>query len=74
MLIGGCMDCIHITTPNGLTELLDIFQKHGHSEVDTAAAGPRTTAQILQATVGLQERGLKVSTKLFPSKGTGAVV
>ncbi|KAJ7436817.1 NADP-dependent oxidoreductase domain-containing protein [Mycena latifolia] len=60
---------VRITTHEGLSELLDVFQKYGHSEIDTARGyGNGTTEQYLGA-IGWQERGLKMETKLYPSKG-----
>ncbi|KAJ7464705.1 NADP-dependent oxidoreductase domain-containing protein [Mycena galericulata] len=73
MMIGapGCMEGIRITTHEGVTELLDVFQKHGHTEVDAARIYGGGTTEKMLADVGYQERGLKVSTKLYPTKGRG---
>lgn len=65
----GCFEGIRVTTVEAITDLLDVFQKHGHSEVDAARMyGGGTTEQMLGA-VGWQARGLKMETKLYPTKG-----
>ncbi|KAJ7878697.1 NADP-dependent oxidoreductase domain-containing protein [Mycena leptocephala] len=71
MLIGtpGRMEGLRVTTPEATAELLDVFQKHGHSEVDTARMYVGGTSEEMLGSVGWQERGIKMDTKLFPSKG-----
>ncbi|KAJ7847092.1 NADP-dependent oxidoreductase domain-containing protein [Mycena olivaceomarginata] len=66
MLIGvpGITEAVRVTT-EATMELLDVFQRHEHTEVDTAACG---TSEELGA-IGWHERGLKIETKLFPTKG-----
>lgn len=44
--------------------ILDIFQKHGHKEVDTARNYAAGTSESFLAQVGWQERGLVVDTKV----------
>ncbi|KAJ7696716.1 NADP-dependent oxidoreductase domain-containing protein [Mycena rosella] len=70
MTVGAPLDkFIRATTHEATAELLDVFQKHGHSEIDTARIyGGGTTEEYLAA-VGWQERGLQISTKAFPTKG-----
>ncbi|KAJ6487775.1 NADP-dependent oxidoreductase domain-containing protein, partial [Mycena sanguinolenta] len=71
MLIGapGSPEAVRITTTEVATELLDAFQKHGHSEVDTARMYMNGTSEGMLGVLGWQERGLKVSTKIMPTKG-----
>ena len=46
---------------------LDVFQQHGHNEIDTARIyGGGTTEEYLGKT-GWKARGLKLETKLYPS-------
>jgi aflatoxin B1 aldehyde reductase len=46
-----------------------VFQKHGHSEIDTARNyGAGSTEEYL-AQANWQERGLVMETKLYPTKG-----
>ncbi|KAJ6583990.1 NADP-dependent oxidoreductase domain-containing protein [Mycena vulgaris] len=71
MTIGapGHHAAMRITTHEGTTELLDVFQKHGHSEVDTSRIyGYGTTEEYLGA-IGWQKRGIKMETKAYPTKG-----
>ncbi|KAJ7441421.1 NADP-dependent oxidoreductase domain-containing protein [Mycena latifolia] len=58
---------VHTTTHEGVAEFLDVFQKYGHCEVDTA----RTygTSEEYLGAVAWQERGIKMDTKLYPTKG-----
>ncbi|KAJ7464740.1 NADP-dependent oxidoreductase domain-containing protein [Mycena galericulata] len=62
---------VRVTTHEATIELLDVFQKHGHNEVDTARIyGGGTTEEYLGA-INWQERGIKMETKLYPTKGKG---
>ncbi|KAJ7302669.1 NADP-dependent oxidoreductase domain-containing protein [Mycena albidolilacea] len=62
---------IRVTTHEATIELLDIFQKHGHNEVDTARVyGGGTTEEYIGA-VDWQKRGIKMETKFYPTKGKG---
>ncbi|KAF7364803.1 putative aldo keto reductase protein [Mycena venus] len=62
---------IRVTTHEATVELLDIFLKHGHNEVDTARLyGGGTTEEYLGA-VDWQKRGIKMETKFYPTKGKG---
>ncbi|KAJ7838225.1 NADP-dependent oxidoreductase domain-containing protein [Mycena olivaceomarginata] len=78
MLIGtGTMEAIRVTTQEATTELLDLFQKHGHSEVDTARIYTNGTSEEMLGAISWQVRllqlfpsaGIKMDTKLFPTKG-----
>ncbi|KAJ7690346.1 NADP-dependent oxidoreductase domain-containing protein [Mycena rosella] len=71
MTIGapGDQSISQATTHEAAAALLDVFQKHGHCEVDTARIyGSGTTEEYLAA-VGWQQRGFKMETKFFPTKG-----
>ncbi|KAF8140787.1 NADP-dependent oxidoreductase domain-containing protein [Mycena galopus ATCC 62051] len=74
MLIGApaSTEAVRVTTPEATTELLDIFQKHGHTEVDTARMYTGGTSEEMLGVIGWQERGLKIQTKIFPTKGKNA--
>ncbi|KAF7351348.1 Aldo/keto reductase [Mycena sanguinolenta] len=70
MLIGaGIIEAVRVTSTEATTELLDIFQKHGHSEVDTARMYVNGTSEAMLGSLGWQQRGLKVSTKIMATKG-----
>jgi len=47
--------------------ILDVFQKHGHDEVDTARTYTAGTSEELLGKVDWQKRGLIVETKLYPA-------
>lgn len=50
--------------------ILDIFQKHGHNEVDTARIYGAGSSEEMLADVDWQARGLVMDTKLYPNLGT----
>ena len=54
----------------GVNAILDVFQSHGHVEVDTAHGYTGGTSERMLGDLGWQKRGLIVETKLYP----GAVV
>lgn len=49
-----------------IAAILDVFQKHGHKEVDTARAYTNGTSERLLGDIGWQQRDLVVETKLYP--------
>ncbi|KAJ7149744.1 NADP-dependent oxidoreductase domain-containing protein [Mycena crocata] len=62
---------VRIITPEEIIELFDVFQKHGHSEVDTARVYGAGTSEEKLGAVDWQERGIKMETKFYPTKGKG---
>jgi aflatoxin B1 aldehyde reductase len=50
------MDGLRVTTPEATTELLDVFQKHGHNEVDTARMYVGGTSEEMLGSIGWQVR------------------
>ncbi|KAI0790214.1 Aldo/keto reductase [Irpex lacteus] len=48
-------------------EILDIFQAHGHTELDTARVYARGTSEEVLGQIGWKERGLIMETKLYPN-------
>ncbi|KAI0084291.1 Aldo/keto reductase [Irpex rosettiformis] len=48
-------------------EILDIFQAHGHSELDTARVYAGGTSEEVLGEVGWQKRELIMETKLYPT-------
>ncbi|KAJ6583935.1 NADP-dependent oxidoreductase domain-containing protein [Mycena vulgaris] len=71
MTIGapGHQAAMRINTHEGTTELLDVFRKHGHSEVDTSRMYGYGTAEDYLGAIGWQKRGIKMETKAYPTKG-----
>ena len=47
--------------------ILDIFQKHGHHEIDTARLYGAGSSEEMLAVADWQKRGLTMGTKLYPS-------
>jgi len=47
--------------------ILDVFQKHGHTEIDTARTYTGGTSEEYLGELGWQKRGLKMETKLYPN-------
>ncbi|KAF7340301.1 putative aldo keto reductase protein [Mycena venus] len=74
MLIGapGSTESVRVTECEATIELLDAFQKHGHSEVDTARMYAAGTSEQMLGSIAWQKRGLKMETKIFPTKGKNA--
>ncbi|KAJ5610302.1 Aldo/keto reductase [Penicillium lagena] len=59
---------VRIDTIDSTNAMLDMFQKYGHTEVDTARTyGAGSTEEYL-AESRWQERGLVMDTKLYPTK------
>ncbi|MCJ1378132.1 hypothetical protein MMC17_001228 [Xylographa soralifera] len=58
-----------ITTLEDAALLIELFQKHGHDEVDTARGYGDGTAEELLAEIDWQKRGIVLDTKLYPTKG-----
>lgn len=52
-----------------VNKILDIFQAHGHTDVDTARIYCGGTSEQYLAMVKWQERGLVMDTKLYPTHG-----
>ncbi|KAJ9142955.1 Aldo/keto reductase [Pleurostoma richardsiae] len=60
---------VRVTTVESANALLDVFQAHGHNEVDTARAyGGGTTEEYLGET-NWKGRGIIMDTKLYPNAG-----
>lgn len=59
---------------NDAGALLNIFQKHGHKRIDTARIYGQGSSEEYLGELKLQERGLVVDTKLYPSAVHGGEV
>ncbi|GLI76869.1 hypothetical protein PoHVEF18_005147 [Penicillium ochrochloron] len=51
------------------TEIVDLFQRHGHNEIDTARIYGGGSSEEMIADLEWKERGLIVDTKLYPNAG-----
>lgn len=50
-------------------KILDIFQAHGHNEIDTARAYCEGTTETMLGDLEWQKRGLVMETKYYPTAG-----
>ena len=59
-----------VHTTSQATAILDIFQSHGHKEIDTARIYGAGSSERLLASLDWQKRGFVMDTKLYPDKGS----
>ncbi|KAM3155255.1 Aldo-keto reductase [Botrytis cinerea] len=71
MTIGRPGDAIRVTTVESAQKIFDVFQAHGHSEVDSARAYGGGSTEERLAEINWKSRGLVMQTKLYPTKGKG---
>ncbi|PQE28330.1 hypothetical protein CJF32_00011283 [Rutstroemia sp. NJR-2017a WRK4] len=71
MTVGRPGDAIRISTLEGTNQILDVFQKYGHREVDSARVYGGGSTEERLAEAHWQSRGLIMQTKLYPTKGKG---
>ena len=64
---GGEQSRVHDLQTAGA--ILDVFQKHGHNEIDTARAYGEGTSESMLGELDWQKRGLVMDTKYFPTAG-----
>ena len=60
-----------VHTLDETTAILDVFQKHGHSEVDTARYYGQGSSEEFLGDLDWQKRGLVMDTKFYPTAGRG---
>ncbi|KAI8654199.1 hypothetical protein LRP88_01776 [Fusarium phalaenopsidis] len=71
MTIGSSgVDGIRVSDLTEANRMLDVFQLHGHSEVDTARLYGRGSTETYLADANWQGRNLKMGTKLYPNART----
>ncbi|KAL3426958.1 Aflatoxin B1 aldehyde reductase member 2 [Phlyctema vagabunda] len=51
------------------SEIIDVFQKHGHNEIDTARLYGYGSTEEMLAAIDWQKRGIVMDTKLYPNAG-----
>ncbi|PRP79949.1 hypothetical protein PROFUN_05925 [Planoprotostelium fungivorum] len=68
MTFGSSAEQSRTTSLDDCAAILDIFQKHGHKEIDTARVYGLGTSEEYLGKLKWQERGLIMDTKLYPSK------
>jgi len=54
-----------------VNEIIDIFQKHGHNEIDTARVYGGGTSEEYLGRIDWEGRGIVMDTKFSPNKGYG---
>lgn len=54
------------------SDILDVFQKHGHNEIDTARAYGNGSSETYLGELEWQKRGLIMDTKFYPTAGKSA--
>ncbi|KAI1347137.1 Aldo/keto reductase [Xylaria sp. FL0043] len=59
----------HINSVEQAKQVLEVFQRHGHDELDSARSYGNGTSEELLGDVKWQDRGLKMDTKLYPTAG-----
>ncbi|KAK5130703.1 hypothetical protein LTR08_001733 [Meristemomyces frigidus] len=52
--------------------ILDVFQKHGHDEIDTARAYGEGSSEEFLGELDWRKRGLVMDTKYYPTAGKSA--
>ncbi|RYP79003.1 hypothetical protein DL769_003076 [Monosporascus sp. CRB-8-3] len=60
---------VRVASLSEATSMLDLFQAHGHNEIDTARIYGAGTSEELLAKSNWEARGLVMDTKLYPSEG-----
>ncbi len=71
MTIGNGVEQSRVRDIHEAEQLLDIFQSHGHNEVDTSRIYGAGTSEEYLGKIGWQKRGLTMDTKLYPTAGKG---
>ncbi|KAK5635622.1 hypothetical protein RRF57_011334 [Xylaria bambusicola] len=59
----------HINSVEQASQVLEVFQRHGHNELDSARSYGEGTTEALLGDVDWQGRGLKMNTKLYATRG-----
>lgn len=54
------------------SSIIDVFQKHGHNEIDTARAYGEGSSETMLGDLGWQKRGIVMDTKYYPTAGKSA--
>jgi aflatoxin B1 aldehyde reductase len=62
-----------VTTLDGTKAMLDVLQKHGHNEVDTARLYGQGSSEEYLGEIDWQKRGIIMETKLYPN-GRGLAI
>ncbi|KAH8915871.1 Aldo/keto reductase [Atractiella rhizophila] len=58
---------VRVSDLETISKILDVFQSHGHAEVDTSMTYGHGASEEVLGELEWQKRGLKVATKIYPS-------
>ncbi|KAJ6471880.1 Aldo/keto reductase [Mycena sanguinolenta] len=59
-------DGARVDNVQGIEAILDVFRKHGHSEIDTARAYCSGTSEVILGKTTWQQKGILIASKLYP--------
>ena len=71
MTIGNGPEQSRVTDIKEAEKILDIFQSHGHNEIDTSRFYGSGTSEEYLGKMDWQKRGLVMDTKVYPTVGKG---
>ena len=60
---------VRTSDPKECAEILDVFQSHGHNEVDTARFYGQGSSEVMLADIDWKSRGIVMDTKYYPTAG-----
>lgn len=63
-----------VTTIDDCSKILDVFQKHGHNEIDSARVYGEGTCEEYLGELDYEKRGMIMDTKLYPSARGNSVM
>ncbi|MCJ1279183.1 hypothetical protein MMC21_007007 [Puttea exsequens] len=71
MTIGNGVEQSRVSDLTEADKILDMFQSHGHNEVDTSRFYGSGTSEEYLSKLDWQDRGLVMATKFYPTVGKG---
>ena len=64
------IEMTRVTTLDDTKAILEVFQKHGHNEIDSARIYGQGSSEEYLGAIDWQTRGIVMDTKLYPNKST----
>lgn len=71
MTIGNGEEQSRVSDLDEVKKILDVFQSHGHNEVDTSRYYGSGSSEEYLAKIDWQSRGIIMDTKYYPTAGRG---
>ena len=71
MTIGNGAEQSRVSDLKEAAKILDVFQSHGHNEVDTSRFYGSGSSEEYLAKLDWQGRGIAMDTKVYPTAGKG---